>query len=542
MTLPYLTDDCIYYILQYLQNDHSTLFKCLLVNRFWCKSTIPLLYANPFANTTEKNYLITSTLILCFNKAEIIQLKNQLGLSQINNINFDNFDKEHKPLFEYPKYLKYLKNCNNFIINFVISKWFAKYIPNLPIFCVDNIFPIFLQSILRQSRNIEQLDISLNLFYEESFKNFNFQNFTSNLTKLNSLSLNFHSSGTDNTVNKEIEQEFLRNIANFCTNASKLIIELPEIRRPLYQHDTSNDLIITTTTLEKLCTIIQVQNKLKMFKIWDCHSLLNDILLSLEFQKHSLVYVEFTACDFSNVSLKRFNYLYNLEYLKFEYCKGILLNQCESLNFSSFKLKELSFKHNYWNVDVASLMIKYLGASLQRLLVETPSSSLIKNISIYCPNLIFLEIIIDSHIDLSVIQLFKNLRTRILSISTLCDDTDKFFINLANNISINIDKIFINSYSRNSSRLLKYKKYKEFLENCHNRFEMINLKYIIELEFFKIVLNYIERSNNSLKVLGMMKCKKLNDEELKLLNLIKAKGVEIVNYSTIYHDLCKFAF
>ncbi|PKY58134.1 hypothetical protein RhiirA4_479788 [Rhizophagus irregularis] len=541
MTLPYLTDDCIYYILQYLQNDHSTLFKCLLVNRFWCKSTIPLLYANPFASTTEKNYLITSTLILCFNKAEILQLKNQLGLSQINNINFDNFDKEHKPLFEYPKYLKYLKNYDIFIINFVISKWFAKYIPNLPIFqifCVDNIFPIFLQSILRQSRNIEQLDISLNLFYEESFKNFNFQNFTSNLTKLNSLSLNFHSSGTDHTVNKEIEQEFLRNIANFCTNASKLIIELPKIRRPLYQHDTSDGLIITTTTLEKLCTIIQVQNKLKMFKIWDCHSLLNDILLSLEFQKHSLVYVEFTACDFSNVSLKRFNYLYNLEYLKFEYCKGILLNQCESLNFSSFKLKELSFKRNYWNVDVTSLMIKYLGASLQRLLVETPTKSLIENISMYCPNLIFLKIRICLRVDLSVIQSFKNLRTRILSITTLYD-TDKFFINLANNISINIGKIFFFSYSRNSSKFLKFK---EFLENCHNRFEMISLNYIIELEFLKIVLNYIERSNNSLKVLGMMKCKNLNDEELKLLNLIKAKGVEIVDYSTIYHDLCKFAF
>ncbi|PKK67770.1 hypothetical protein RhiirC2_851929 [Rhizophagus irregularis] len=511
MTLPYLTDDCIYYILQYLQNDHSTLFKCLLVNRFWCKSTIPLLYANPFANTTEKNYLITSTLILCFNKAEILQLKNQLGLSQINNINFDNFDKEHKPLFEYPKYLKYLKNCNNFIINFVISKWFAKYIPNLPIFCVDNIFPIFLQSILRQSRNIEQLDISLNLFYEESFKNFNFQNFTSNLTKLNSLSLNFNSSGTDHTVNKEIEQEFLRNIANFCTNASKLIIELPEIRRPLYQHDTSNGLIITTTTLEKLCTIIQ----------------------------HSLVHVEFIACDFSNVSLKRFNYLYNLEYLKFEYCKGILLNQCESLNFSSFKLKELSFKLNYWNVDVTSLMFKYLGASLQRLLVETPTKSLIENISMYCPNLIFLKIRICLRVDLSVIQLFKNLRTRILSITTLYD-TDKFFINLANNISINIGKIFLFSYSRNSSKFLKFKK---FLENCHNSFEMISLNYIIELEFLKIVLNYIERSNNSLKVLGMMKLgKELNDEELKLLNLIKAKGVEIVHYNTIYPDLCKFAF
>ncbi|CAB4435865.1 unnamed protein product [Rhizophagus irregularis] len=531
MTLPYLTDDCIYYILQHLQNDRLTLFKCLLVNRFWCKSTIPLLYANPFANMTEKNYSIILTLILCFNKAEILQLKNQLGSNQINNINFD---KEHKPLFEYPKYLE---NYNNNIITSVIYQWFVKYVSDLSTFkkLYDEIIPIFLQSILRQSRTIKQLDISLNLFYKESFKNFNFQNFTSNLTKLNLLSLNFQARGTDHTVNKEIEQEFLRNITNICTNTSKLIIKLA---RP-YQHDTSNDLIITTTTLEKLCTIIQVQNKLKMFKIWDCHSLLNDILLSLEFQKHSLVYVEFTACDFSNVSLKRFNYLYNLEYLKFEYCKGILLNQCESLNFSSFKLKELSFKRNYWNVDVTSLMIKYLGASLQRLLVETPTKSLIENISMYCPNLIFLKIRICLRVDLSVIQSFKNLRTRILSITTLYD-TDKFFINLANNISINIGKIFFFSYSRNSSKFLKFK---EFLENCHNRFEMISLNYIIELEFLKIVLNYIERSNNSLKVLGMMRLgKELNDEELKLLNLIKAKGVEIVRYNTIYHDLCKFAF
>ncbi|PKY19799.1 hypothetical protein RhiirB3_432953 [Rhizophagus irregularis] len=535
MTLPYLTDDCIYYILQHLQDDRLTLFKCLLVNRFWCKSTIPLLYANPFANITEKNYSITLTLILCFNKAEILQLKNQLGSNQINNINFD---KEHKPLFEYPKYLE---NYNNNTISSVIYKWFVKYVSDLSIFkkLYYEIIPIFLQSILRQSRNIKQLDISINLFYKESFKNFNFQNFTSNLTKLNLLSLNFQNfqpSGTDHsTVNEEIEQEFLRNITNICTNASKLIIKLA---RP-YQHDTSNDLIITTTTLEKLCTIIQVQNKLKMFKIWDCHFLLNNILLSLEFQKHSLVHVEFIACDFSNVSLKRFNYLYNLEYLKFISCKGILLNQCESLNFSSFKLKELSFKRNYWNVDVTSLMIKYLGASLQRLLVETPTKSLIENISMYCPNLIFLKIRICLRVDLSVIQLFKNLRTRILSITTLYD-TDKFFINLANNISINIGKIFLFSYSRNSSKFLKFK---EFLENCHNRFEMISLNYIIELEFLKIVLNYIERSNNSLKVLGMMKLgKELNDEELKLLNLIKAKGVEIVHYNTIYHDLCKFAF
>jgi hypothetical protein len=103
MTLPYLPDDCIYYILQHVQNNRSTLFNCLLVNRFWCKSSIPLLYANPFVKITEKNYPIILTLICCFNRAEISQLKNHLELTQITNINFD---EEYKPLFEYPKYLK----------------------------------------------------------------------------------------------------------------------------------------------------------------------------------------------------------------------------------------------------------------------------------------------------------------------------------------------------------------------------------------------------------------------------------------------------
>ncbi|PKK57072.1 hypothetical protein RhiirC2_798714, partial [Rhizophagus irregularis] len=146
MTLVYLTDDCIYYILYYLQNNHSTLFNCLLVNRFWCKSTIPLLYANPFANISKKRYLIISTLIFCFDKTEISQLKNQLGLSQVNNIIID---EGHKPLFEY---LKYLEDYKYSIINSVIYGWFAKYHSGLLSFqkLYNDIIPIFHQSILRQ--------------------------------------------------------------------------------------------------------------------------------------------------------------------------------------------------------------------------------------------------------------------------------------------------------------------------------------------------------------------------------------------------------
>lgn len=54
MTVPHLPNDCIYDILKYLKSHRSTLYNCSLVNRLWCKETIPLFYANPFINLTHK--------------------------------------------------------------------------------------------------------------------------------------------------------------------------------------------------------------------------------------------------------------------------------------------------------------------------------------------------------------------------------------------------------------------------------------------------------------------------------------------------------
>ncbi|RGB29205.1 hypothetical protein C1646_766872, partial [Rhizophagus diaphanus] len=214
-------------------------------------------------------------------------------------------------------------------------------------------------------------------------------------------------------------------------------------------------------------------------------------------------------------------------YLRFITCKGILLDQCEILKFAPFKLKELSFLRNSWDVNVTPLMIKYLGGSLRRLLISNPTILSIENISAYCSNLFFLKIRIDTRFNSSVLPFFRNLRTRILNLSIFTYDTE-FFINLSNNIPINISKISINYHNAN-----KYFRFKEFLENCHNKFELINLNHIIDSNFLKIILNYIERSNNSLKILGFKGLnerlnERLNDEELMLLNSIKAKGIKIM--------------
>src|SRR2546421_13104525 len=43
--IPELLND----IIQYFQNDVTTLHSCILVNRLWCRLAIPLLWENPFS-------------------------------------------------------------------------------------------------------------------------------------------------------------------------------------------------------------------------------------------------------------------------------------------------------------------------------------------------------------------------------------------------------------------------------------------------------------------------------------------------------------
>lgn len=176
------------------------------------------------------------------------------------------------------------------------------------------------------------------------------------LTKLNSLTLYLQG------INILVENEFLNNIF--------YIVKI-EISSTFRIDDFIND-----TTKEKLCTIIQKQKNRS-------ERLFNNLLLSLEFQKHSLVYIEFEHINFNNISFENFINLCNLQYLKFDHCKGISLDKCDILIFASFDLKELIFIRNTWNDYIIPLMIKYLGSSLRRLLLtENLTIPLIENISI----------------------------------------------------------------------------------------------------------------------------------------------------------------
>jgi len=100
-------------MLDHLQDDRSTLYKCLFVNRLFCKIIIPILYKKPFHNIKDHlhYYFLINTFFACFNE------KERLYLVQ-NDININN---KSSTLFEYGRYLESV--CYD-DLNFSVDYWF----------------------------------------------------------------------------------------------------------------------------------------------------------------------------------------------------------------------------------------------------------------------------------------------------------------------------------------------------------------------------------------------------------------------------------
>jgi hypothetical protein len=129
--------ELMYKIIKYFQNDYSTLYSCILVNRLWCRLTIPLLWEDPFSIPT-KNYNFIEIYLHDLND----DFKTKLnGYKIINNSLPSNI------LFNYTGFLKYL-NIFKFITS--IEKWFKSAISknrleNLSDICVS-LFETFIEN------------------------------------------------------------------------------------------------------------------------------------------------------------------------------------------------------------------------------------------------------------------------------------------------------------------------------------------------------------------------------------------------------------
>ncbi|UZO26844.1 uncharacterized protein OCT59_019057 [Rhizophagus irregularis] len=140
--------ELMYKIIKYFQNDYSTLYSCILVNRLWCRLTIPLLWEDPFSIPT-KNY----------NFIEIyLHDLNDDFKTKLNEYEIINKTLPSNILFNYTGFLKYM-NIYKFITS--IEKWFKSAISKNRLVNLSDICVSLFETFIENEVNLHTFEIEI---------------------------------------------------------------------------------------------------------------------------------------------------------------------------------------------------------------------------------------------------------------------------------------------------------------------------------------------------------------------------------------------
>ncbi|CAB5179773.1 unnamed protein product [Rhizophagus irregularis] len=158
--LPELTNE----IIKNFQNDYSTLYSCVLVNRLWCRLAIPLLWENPFSIPT-RNYNFIEVYLYNLNDC----LKSKLNEYHIT----DHYLLPSNTLFNYPSFIRYLSMCK---IASSIDRWLEAndIIPKLNNRYSESIFEfkslvemLLIKLFVENEANLHTFEIKTDTYYNK---------------------------------------------------------------------------------------------------------------------------------------------------------------------------------------------------------------------------------------------------------------------------------------------------------------------------------------------------------------------------------------
>ncbi|RGB27036.1 hypothetical protein C1646_820012 [Rhizophagus diaphanus] len=115
----WLCNDIIVLILKELQDDTKSLYSCLLVNRTWCRLTVPILWQNP---SNKKDYISYKVCNILFNV--VLSHLSEESRNNLKNQGIDLFkEKYQQPLFNYISFWRHL-NLHN--LEYIMENVFTK--------------------------------------------------------------------------------------------------------------------------------------------------------------------------------------------------------------------------------------------------------------------------------------------------------------------------------------------------------------------------------------------------------------------------------
>ncbi|GBB93534.1 hypothetical protein RclHR1_02190009 [Rhizophagus clarus] len=536
-----LPDECLNELFLYL--DNKSLYKCLFVNRNYCRFAIPILWEKPFRPSfvREKYSLIINTLLNCLDKEEITTLIPY----QINII------KYQKPLFEYGKFIRIIDQ--EFVKQNIIT-WLNS--SNGKVFTerynitkyqdcrVKKLIKVIYHMIIRQGSNLKEINLRVfqSDFYIDLPKFSIFQNQIPGIMNLRSLKVDIDLESSDDK-RYENTMEFLKSIHKSCNNIINCDLLIYKLNYNIVKEFLN---IIKSQPLKRISIYT---NFLEQHK--------KEIIYALEYRSFSLKELIFIYMDFKNIDLTSITKLECLEKLEFDNCEGFTYEHCNIFSKKKFQLKELKLWHDDLDVIydsdnvydqlginlnvIVGLIITLGGESLLKLSLNIITSETIKAVKESCPRIDFLHIRIISSKSLnSIIPLICELS--LLKILHIQMDSDEVNNNNNNN----------NNSNNNSNQLIEIlgdhlisveylylnvlvclSSFEYFTKNCK-----VNLKKWIfpcneslRKDYLLCVDNY-QRLHNSLKFLGIYESEDgfcWDDDELEIIDSLKGQGVDIVS-------------
>ncbi|PKY32839.1 hypothetical protein RhiirB3_451296 [Rhizophagus irregularis] len=345
--------DCLYEILEFLEEDKVTLHSCLLVNRLWCEISVRILWRDVLSFKyasfqSEASSQILRTLISCLpNESKELLQKNKIPLStQISKY----------PLFNYVSFCKYLSiheidlmiqhNLEN--QQTIINSNYAKYL----------LLQEILKMFMKQIPSLKELKFS-----RVNIINITFTHFPGTVDCLKDL--------TVLNCSSDLHNEFFNQLSKICCKIQSLNIEFKG-----FVSNGLKDLIFSQNGLKYL-TLIQSYDSTD----W------TEIIPS--FTKHSKTLIELKIFGGENyVPLSFINTFKNLKVLVLN-TRENSFEEFDKLHYDTFsRLEILKFQYYYPKSRILIKFLENYGKNIKELHIgNSYDNSLTLAINKFCPNL-----------------------------------------------------------------------------------------------------------------------------------------------------------
>ncbi|RIA82210.1 hypothetical protein C1645_835711 [Glomus cerebriforme] len=355
-----LNRDILYLIFQEINEDKNSLFSCLLVNKFWCKLIVPILWRDPlkYINSKRKDKLNIIYNIITLHLSE--ESRNFLKSKNINIIPME----QQKLSFNYVSFCKYIDIIAIITRTLSQRKLLREELLKLFISECSNIISLETSSVeyIRDPISFPffRLQVSSYPIYDYPGANISL----SNLCEL--------------SCRSDDHCSIFCGLAKICRSIEKISM--------IIKQDNNY-----------LAELINVQNKIKYIKLFDASDIiyqyssnLKDIFHVLEKQAHSILYLNLRRIDpffpfskFINLETLILYLFYDPEDLRAAVFSKLQILELESISLNIATNIIQNTNGNLWKVKIDVYSFETSREYIQAIYKCCPN---IKYVSIYLNN------------------------------------------------------------------------------------------------------------------------------------------------------------